>query len=135
MRIGIQLLYPTPAMSSADAVLLAKAAEERRFATLWRGEHVVNFPTYTSAYPYASQAEQVGQTAWTLRPDTGFCDSFMQLMLFAAHTCAVSSRERETFRVCHPAARPRPPRSPSGYGSPPHPEPSRSSKLERVRAG
>jgi probable F420-dependent oxidoreductase len=86
MRIGIQLLYPTPAMSSADSVVLAKAAEERRFATLWRGEHVVNFPSYTSAYPYASQAEQVGQTAWTLRPDTGFCDSFLQLMLFAAHT-------------------------------------------------
>jgi probable F420-dependent oxidoreductase len=73
-------------MSGADSVLLAKAAEERRFATLWRGEHVVNFPTYTSAYPYSAQAEQVGQTAWTLRPDTGFCDSFLQLMLFAAHT-------------------------------------------------
>ena len=73
-------------MSSADSVLLAKAAEERRFATLWRGEHVVNFPTYTSTYPYAAQTARVGQTAWTLRPDTGFCDAFLQLMLFAAHT-------------------------------------------------
>jgi probable F420-dependent oxidoreductase len=89
MRIGLQLLYPTPAVTGADAALLAKAAEERRFATLWRGEHVVNFPSYKSAYPYASQSEQAGQTAWTLRPDTGFCDSFLQLMFFAAHTTQI----------------------------------------------
>lgn len=89
MRIGIQMLYPTPAMSPQDHVTLARAAEERRFATLWRGEHVVVFPNYTSSYPYATATGEEGKTKWNLRPDLGYCELLMHLMFLAANTTEI----------------------------------------------
>jgi len=89
MRIGVSITYITPFVEPRDAVVISQAAEKLGFATIWRGEHVLTFPKYTSKYPYTLDSHEEGKKAWLTRPDIGIPETFLILMFIAAHTSRI----------------------------------------------
>jgi probable F420-dependent oxidoreductase len=78
MRIGLFLVTVNPFATPEYLSALARAAEERGFAELWAGEHVVMFDEYEARYPYSDNG-RVG-----LRPENGMLEPFTTLS-FLAH--------------------------------------------------
>lgn len=78
MRIGLFLVTVNPFATPDYLSELARAAEERGFAQLWAGEHVVMFDEYEPHYPYSNDG-RVG-----LRPESGMLEPFTTLG-FLAH--------------------------------------------------
>lgn len=86
MRIGVSITLMTPFCAASDMIEIAQLAEQMGFSTIWRGEHVLTFPRYTSKYPYTSVSGDEGKSEWLNRPDAGIPESFMTLTYLAAQT-------------------------------------------------
>ncbi len=78
MRIGLFMVTVNPFATPEYLSDLARAAEQRGFAELWAGEHVVMFDDYEARYPY-SENGRVG-----LPPQSGLLEPFTTLA-FLAH--------------------------------------------------
>jgi probable F420-dependent oxidoreductase len=78
MRIGLFMVTVNPFATPEYLSDLARAAEERGFAELWLGEHVVMFDEYEPRYPYSDDG-RVG-----LRPESGMLEPFTTIA-FLAH--------------------------------------------------
>lgn len=80
MQIGIYAPFITPLAAPGCLAAFARAAEERGFASLWVGEHVVLFDEGSSRYPYASDGRL------RLPPEAGMLEPFQTLTFLAAST-------------------------------------------------
>ena len=65
MRLGLFIPSVSPIATPEYLGAFAEAAEEGGFASIWMGEHVVNFDDYESRYPYSDDG-RIG-----LPPETG----------------------------------------------------------------
>jgi len=84
MKFGVQTLFGGPVASQPDYIIgTAKALEERGYSHIWAAEHVVNFPSYESAYPYSDDGVP------PFSADTGIIEPFTVLTFLAAHTSTI----------------------------------------------
>jgi len=84
MKFGVQTLFGGPVASQPEYIIgTAKALEERGFSHIWAAEHVVNFPSYESAYPYSDDGVP------PFGVDTGIIEPFTVLTFLAAHTSTI----------------------------------------------
>ncbi len=80
IRIGLHVLGIGNGSRPEVIAAVARAADERGFATLWCGEHVVMVDKPRSRYPYSAD----GRIA--VRPDADWLDPLLSLSFVAAHT-------------------------------------------------
>jgi probable F420-dependent oxidoreductase len=80
VRLGLFIPSVNPIATPEYLAAFARAAEEGGFASVWMGEHVVNFDDYESRYPYSDDG-RIG-----LPPDSGMLDLFSTLAFLAAET-------------------------------------------------
>jgi probable F420-dependent oxidoreductase len=84
VRIGLFVVSVNPLASPEYLMALGAAAEERGFAELWLGEHVVLFDEYEPRYPYS------GDGRLTLAADsTGMLEPFAALAFLAGCTSSI----------------------------------------------
>ena len=83
MRVDLWIPTATPFATPELLALIGREAEERGFATLWVGEHVVLFEEYASSYPYADDGRIPAP------PGTGLLEPLSTLTFLAAHTSTV----------------------------------------------
>jgi probable F420-dependent oxidoreductase len=81
----VDLWIPTASPFSTPELLatVGREAEERGFATLWVGEHVVLFEEYASSYPYADDGKIPAP------PGSGLLEPLNTLTFLAAHTTRI----------------------------------------------
>jgi len=90
MKVGINLPSVNPVATGQFVSEFAQRADERGFASLWVGEHVVLFDEYDSTYPYDPSGKLfLGGTTGMLEP--------FEVLTFCA---AVTSRVRLGTGVC-----------------------------------
>ena len=83
MRFGISFANLAPFNTPAEAVEMARAAEEAGFESLWTVEHIVWPSSYSSAYPYSSSGKMRGD------PATSIPDSLIWLSWVGAQTSRI----------------------------------------------
>ena len=83
MRLGLFLGVRAPQFSPQLIQRLAQGAEERGFAALWVGEHVVLFDSHDSKYPYAPDGE------FPITDESGLAEPFTTLAFLAAATSTI----------------------------------------------
>ena len=83
MRVELWIPTATPFSTPEVLAAIGTEAEERGFAALWVGEHVVLFEEYGSAYPYADDGKIPAP------PGTGLLEPLNTLSFLAAHTSTV----------------------------------------------
>jgi probable F420-dependent oxidoreductase len=81
VRIGLFVVSVNPLASPEYLAALGNAAEERGFAELWLGEHVVLFDEYEPRYPYSSDG-----TLSLPADTTGMLEPFTALAFLASCT-------------------------------------------------
>lgn len=90
MDIGLFLGARVPPCTPDLLLAVARAAEERGFASLWLGEHVVLFDVHDKRYPYAASGD------FPIKGEGGMAEPFTTLAFLAAAT----SRIRLGTGVC-----------------------------------
>jgi len=83
MRVDLWIPTASPFATPELLTTVATEAEERGFATIWVGEHVVLFEEYASAYPYADDGKIPAP------PGTGLLEPLNTLSFLAAQTSTV----------------------------------------------
>ena len=83
MRVDLWIPTASPFSTPELLALIGAEAQERGFATLWVGEHVVLFEEYASAYPYADDGKIPAP------PGTGLLEPLNTLTFLAAHTSTI----------------------------------------------
>jgi len=83
MRVDLWIPTASPFSTPELLATIGREAEERGFATLWVGEHVVLFDEYASSYPYAEDGRIPAP------PGTGLLEPLNTLSFLAAHTTTV----------------------------------------------
>ena len=83
MRVDLWIPTASPFSTPDLLALIGAEAQERGFATLWVGEHVVLFEEYASAYPYADDGKIPAP------PGTGLLEPLNTLTFLAAHTSTI----------------------------------------------
>jgi probable F420-dependent oxidoreductase len=83
MRVDLWIPTASPFSTPELLATIGREAEERGFATLWVGEHVVLFEEYASSYPYADDGRIPAP------PGTGLLEPLNTLTFLAAHTSTV----------------------------------------------
>ena len=83
MRVELWIPTATPFSTPEVLAAIGTEAEDRGFAALWVGEHVVLFEEYGSAYPYADDGKIPAP------PGTGLLEPLNTLSYLAAHTSTV----------------------------------------------
>ncbi len=83
MRVDLWIPTATPFATPELLAAIGREAEERGFAELWVGEHVVLFEDYASSYPYADDGKIPAP------PGTGLLEPLNSLSFLAAHTSTV----------------------------------------------
>ncbi len=89
MKVGINLPSVNPVATGQFVSEFAQRADERGFASLWVGEHVVLFDEYDSTYPYDPSGKLfLGGTTGMLEPfevltfcaGGARCDDYVEVM-------------------------------------------------------
>ena len=83
MRVELWVPTATPICTPELLACIGREAEERGFAAVWVGEHVVLFEEYASAYPYADDGKIPAP------PGTGLLEPLNTLTFLAAHTSTI----------------------------------------------
>jgi probable F420-dependent oxidoreductase len=83
MRVDLWIPTATPFATPDLLAAIGREAEDRGFATIWVGEHVVLFEEYASSYPYADDGKIPAP------PGTGLLEPLNTLSFLAAHTSTV----------------------------------------------
>ena len=83
MRVDLWIPTASPFSTPELLATIGREAEERGFATLWVGEHVVLFDEYASSYPYSEDGKIPAP------PGTGLLEPLNTLSFLAAHTSTV----------------------------------------------
>ncbi len=90
MKVGLFAVFVTPRCTPDVVTVVAAEAEERGFDSLWVGEHLAFFDTYTPAYP-GSQDGRIPIQAHEGMPDP---------LLLLGWAAAVTSRIRLATGIC-----------------------------------
>jgi len=83
MRVDLWIPTATPFATPDLLAAIGREAEDREFATIWVGEHVVLFEEYASSYPYADDGRIPAP------PGTGLLEPLNTLSFLAARTSTV----------------------------------------------
>src|SRR5664279_369502 len=83
MRVELWVPTATPISTPDLLAFIGREAEERGFACIWVGEHVVLFDEYASSYPYAEDGKIPAP------PGSGLLEPLNTLSFLAAHTTTV----------------------------------------------
>jgi probable F420-dependent oxidoreductase len=83
MRVELWVPTATPICTPELLACIGREAEERGFAAVWVGEHVVLFEEYASSYPYADDGRIPAPSG------SGLLEPLDTLSFLAAHTSTV----------------------------------------------
>lgn len=83
MRVGLVTATSNPWATPEYLAAFARAAEERRFDSLWVPEHVVLFDEYASRYPYSADGRVPAGG------EIGVLEPFTSLAFLASHSSTI----------------------------------------------